>query len=107
MPSSSKASDVACRLPKRRRHGLPRCERSMPEPKVSEPKVAVIVFPGTNSETETVDACQDAGMDAELFWWSEDPERLRGFDAYVIAGGFAHEDRVRAGAIAAKSPVVS
>lgn len=72
-----------------------------------DPKVAVIVFPGTNSEVETVDACRDAGMDARLFWWSEDPETLRGFDAYVIAGGFAHEDRVRAGAIAAKSPVVA
>ena len=69
-----------------------------------DPKVAVIVFPGTNSEVETVDACRDAGMDARLFWWSEDPQALREFDAYVIAGGFAHEDRVRAGAIAAKSP---
>ena len=72
-----------------------------------EPRVAVIVFPGTNSETETVDACCDAGMDARLFWWSEDPESLRGFDGYVLAGGFAHEDRVRAGAIAAKSPIVA
>jgi phosphoribosylformylglycinamidine synthase len=70
------------------------------------PKVAVVVFPGTNSEDETVDACRDAGMDARLFWWSEDPERLRSFDAYVFSGGFAHEDRVRAGAIAAKSRIV-
>ena len=72
-----------------------------------EPKVAVIVFPGTNSEVETVDACRDAGMDARLFWWSEDPQTLRAFDAYVIAGGIAHEHRVRAGANAAKSPNVS
>jgi phosphoribosylformylglycinamidine synthase len=72
-----------------------------------KPRVAVVVFPGTNSEAETVDACRDAGMDARLFWWSEDPEALRGFDGYVLAGGFAHEDRVRAGAIAAKSPIVS
>jgi phosphoribosylformylglycinamidine synthase I len=70
------------------------------------PKVAVVVFPGTNSEDETVDACRDAGMDARLFWWSEDPETLRSFDAYVFSGGFAHEDRVRAGAIAAKSRIV-
>ena len=71
-----------------------------------KPTVAVIVFPGTNSETETVDACRDAGMDARLFWWWEDPNILRTFDAYVIAGGFAHEDRVRAGAVAAKDPIV-
>jgi phosphoribosylformylglycinamidine synthase subunit PurQ / glutaminase len=72
-----------------------------------DPTVAVIVFPGTNSESETVDACRDAGLDARLFWWSEHPHDLRAFDAYVLAGGFAHEDRVRAGAIAAKSPIVS
>jgi len=72
-----------------------------------DPKVAVIVFPGTNSEVETVDACRDAGMDARFFWWSQDLQDLRDFDAYVMAGGFAHEDRVRAGAIAAKSPIVS
>ena len=71
-----------------------------------KPTVAVIVFPGTNSEVETVDACCDAGMDAQLFWWWEDLETLRAFDAYVIAGGFAYEDRVRAGAIAAKDPIV-
>jgi phosphoribosylformylglycinamidine synthase len=70
-------------------------------------RVAVVVFPGTNSEEETVDACRDAGMDARLFWWSEDPQSLRDFDAYVFSGGFAHEDRVRAGAIAAKSPLVA
>jgi len=71
-----------------------------------KPTVAVIVFPGTNSEVETVDACRDAGMDARLFWWWEDLGALRAFDAYVIAGGFAHEDRVRAGAVAAKDPIV-
>ena len=74
---------------------------------MAKSSIAVIVFPGTNSETETVDACRDAGMDARLFWWWEAPETLRRFDAYVIAGGFAHEDRVRAGAVAAKDPIVS
>lgn len=73
----------------------------------AHPSVAVIVFPGTNSEDETVDACRDAGMNARLFWWSESPEGLRDFDGYVFSGGFAHEDRVRAGAIAAKSPLVA
>jgi phosphoribosylformylglycinamidine synthase I len=70
-------------------------------------RVAVIVFPGTNSEQETVDACRDAGMDTQLFHWSQDPKQLRSFEAYVLPGGFAHEDRVRAGAIAAKSSLVS
>jgi phosphoribosylformylglycinamidine synthase subunit PurQ / glutaminase len=72
-----------------------------------EAKVAVVVFPGTNSEDETLDACRDAGMDAALYWWSDDHAGLGNFDAYVMCGGFAHEDRVRAGAIAAKSPLVA
>jgi phosphoribosylformylglycinamidine synthase len=74
---------------------------------MNAPLVAVVVFPGTNSEVETVDACRDAGMDAQLFHWSRQPTQLRDFDAYVLPGGFAHEDRVRAGAIAAKSAIVS
>lgn len=70
---------------------------------MSKPRVAVLVFPGTNSEEETVDACRDAGMDARPILWSEPPSDLRSYQAYVIPGGFAYEDRVRAGAIAAKS----
>jgi len=70
---------------------------------MSKPRVAVLVFPGTNSEEETVDACRDAGMDARAILWSEPPADLRSYQAYVIPGGFAYEDRVRAGAIAAKS----
>ena len=72
-----------------------------------QPRVAVLVFPGTNSEEETVDACVDAGMDARVVPWSDPPRDLRDYQGYVIPGGFAYEDRVRAGAIAAKSPSVA
>ncbi|MBC5823772.1 MAG: phosphoribosylformylglycinamidine synthase I [Candidatus Eremiobacteraeota bacterium] len=70
-------------------------------------KVAVLVFPGTNSEEETVAACADAGMDACLINWNQPPENLTDYDGFVLPGGFAHEDRVRAGAIAARSSMVS
>jgi len=63
-------------------------------------RVAVLVFPGTNSEDETLRLLRDCGGDAELVHWSK-AETLAGFDGYVLPGGFAHEDRVRAGAIAA------
>jgi phosphoribosylformylglycinamidine synthase len=63
-------------------------------------KVAVLVFPGTNSEDETLRILRDCGADAEIVHWSR-AESLPGFSAYVLPGGFAHEDRVRAGAIAA------
>ncbi len=72
-----------------------------------QPRVAILVFPGTNSEEETYDAVRDAGMDARLFLWSDAASDLRAYDGYVLPGGFAHEDRVRAGAIAAKSPAVA
>jgi len=63
--------------------------------------VGVLVFPGTNSEDETLRACREAGATAELVHWNADLDAVRKFDAYVLPGGFAYEDRVRAGAIAA------
>jgi len=64
-------------------------------------RVGVLVFPGTNSEDETVRACRAAGLDTQLVHWNADLDAVRAFDAYVLPGGFAYEDRVRAGAIAA------
>jgi len=64
------------------------------------PQVAVVVFPGTNSEDETLRALHAVGLEAELVHWSA-PESLARFDAYVLPGGFAYEDRIRAGAVAA------
>jgi phosphoribosylformylglycinamidine synthase len=63
-------------------------------------RIAVLVFPGTNSEDETLRLLRDCGGDADLVHWTQ-AERLREYDAYVLSGGFAYEDRVRAGAIAA------
>ena len=64
------------------------------------PRVAILVFPGTNSEDETLRAVRAVGLDGELVHWSQ-PEKLARFDAYILPGGFAHEDRIRAGAVAA------
>ncbi len=63
-------------------------------------KIAVLVFPGTNSEDETLRVLRDCGGDAELVHWSR-VQALPKYDAYVLPGGFAYEDRIRAGAIAA------
>jgi len=64
-------------------------------------RVGVLVFPGTNSEEETLRACRAVDLDASLVPWNADLAVARGYDAYVLPGGFAYEDRVRAGAIAA------
>ena len=63
--------------------------------------VGVLVFPGTNSEEETVRACWAVGLEAQLVRWNADLDDVRAHAAYVLPGGFAYEDRVRAGAIAA------
>lgn len=68
-------------------------------------RIAVPVFPGTNSEDETVRLLRDCGGDAELVHWSQ-AERLGDYDAYVLSGGFAYEDRIRAGAIAAHDRIM-
>jgi phosphoribosylformylglycinamidine synthase I len=74
---------------------------------MKRPRVAIVVFPGTNSEAETLDACVAAGLDARNVLWSEPPSDLRSYDAFILPGGFAYEDRVRAGAVAAKSASVA
>lgn len=63
-------------------------------------RIAVLVFPGTNSEEETLRVLRDCGGDAEIVHWSR-TRALPSFDAYVLPGGFAYEDRIRAGAVAA------
>jgi phosphoribosylformylglycinamidine synthase subunit PurQ / glutaminase len=68
-------------------------------------RIAVPVFPGTNSEDETVRLLRDCGGDAELVHWSR-PQRLADYDAFVLSGGFAYEDRIRAGAVAAHDRIM-
>jgi phosphoribosylformylglycinamidine synthase I len=68
-------------------------------------RIAVPVFPGTNSEDETVRLLRDCGGDAELVHWSQ-AEQLSDYDAFVLSGGFAYEDRIRAGAIAAHDHIM-
>jgi phosphoribosylformylglycinamidine synthase len=70
-------------------------------------KIAVLQFPGTNCEFETLVAVKAVGMDGELFRWNRSAAELSGFDGFVIPGGFSYQDRVRAGAIASKEPVMS
>lgn len=70
-------------------------------------RVAVLQFPGVNCEAETLRAVQRVGLEAELFRWTRAAEELSAFDAYVLPGGFAFQDRVRAGALPAKDPLVA
>jgi phosphoribosylformylglycinamidine synthase len=68
-------------------------------------KVAVIRFPGTNCEFDVVEAVTSLGGHAEIVF--HDETSLGGADAVVVAGGFAHGDYLRPGAIARFSPVMA
>lgn len=72
----------------------------------THPKVAVILFPGSNCELEALRACKRSSMNATLFRWNEDKNKLRHFDAFIIPGGFSYEDRGRSGIVAAKDPIM-
>ena len=68
-------------------------------------KVAVIVFPGTNCESDIVLGLKRVGIESEKVWHKQGD--LSGFDAVVIPGGFAFVDYLRPGAIARFSPIMS
>ena len=70
-------------------------------------KIAVMQFPGTNCEFETLVAVKEVGMAGELFRWNRPAGELSSFDGFVIPGGFSYQDRVRAGVIASKEPVLA
>ncbi|HEX5633203.1 MAG TPA: phosphoribosylformylglycinamidine synthase subunit PurQ, partial [Gemmatimonadales bacterium] len=69
-------------------------------------RVAVVQLPGVNCESETLRALARVGLPAETFRWTRPADELRAYDAYVLPGGFSYQDRVRAGALAAKDPLL-
>lgn len=73
---------------------------------MSGPRVAVVQMPGVNCEAETVRALERAGLAGEIFRWTRAARELADFAAYVLPGGFSYQDRVRAGSLAAKHPLV-
>ena len=73
---------------------------------MSRVRIAVLQFPGLNCESETLRELQRVDLSASIVRWNENPARLREFAGFVIPGGFSYQDRVRAGAIAAKSSLL-
>lgn len=69
------------------------------------PRVSVVQFPGSNCEYETARALRPLGFEVEVVRWNR-PRRMRGSRAVVLPGGFSFEDRVRAGAVAAKERIM-
>jgi phosphoribosylformylglycinamidine synthase subunit PurQ / glutaminase len=70
------------------------------------PRIAVVQFPGTNCERETVrELSAYAECPVDLIWHA-DPFPVAQHAAVVLPGGFAHGDHLRAGAIARFSAVM-
>jgi phosphoribosylformylglycinamidine synthase subunit PurQ / glutaminase len=68
-------------------------------------RFAIVVFPGSNCDHDAYHATTAViGQQAELIWHKETD--LRGADAVILPGGFAHGDYLRTGAIARFSPIM-
>ncbi len=59
-----------------------------------EMKIAVMQFPGTNCEFETLVSVKEVGMEGEIFRWNRPEGEMSGFDGFIIPGGFSYQDRV-------------
>lgn len=68
-------------------------------------KVGVIVFPGSNCDRDMYHVLTDVfKLDTEYFW--HEKSLPKNIDAVVLPGGFSYGDRLRAGVIAAHSPII-
>ena len=68
------------------------------------PRVAVLVFPGSNDDRDAALALEGLGADPLLVWHAE--RKLPEVGAVVLPGGFSYGDYLRAGAIARFSPAL-
>ncbi|HOK22510.1 MAG TPA: phosphoribosylformylglycinamidine synthase subunit PurQ [Candidatus Hydrothermia bacterium] len=68
-------------------------------------KVGVVIFPGTNCDSETYYALKElVGFDTGFVWHEE--VDIRKYSLIILPGGFSYGDYLRPGALAKVSPVV-
>jgi phosphoribosylformylglycinamidine synthase len=68
-------------------------------------KIGITVFPGSNCDRDVRHILKNIlNVDAEFIWHKSS---IGEFDSIIIPGGFTYGDRLRAGAIAAHSPIMS
>jgi len=68
-------------------------------------KVGVIIFPGSNCDRDMFHVLSDVfNLNTQYYWHEKGlPDNI---DAVILPGGFSYGDRLRAGVIAANSPVI-
>jgi phosphoribosylformylglycinamidine synthase len=70
-------------------------------------KAAVVVFPGSNCDRDCKYAIERTTGASVAMVWHAQTELPDGLDLIVLPGGFAYGDYLRAGAMAALSPVMN
>ena len=69
-------------------------------------RAAVIQFGGSNCDRDVVHVIEEVcGADADLIWYKDG--LTRSYDAIILPGGFSYGDYLRAGAIAARTPIMA
>jgi phosphoribosylformylglycinamidine synthase subunit PurQ / glutaminase len=68
------------------------------------PRIAVVVFPGSNDDRDAALALEGLGAEPVLHWHGD--SELPDVGAVVLPGGFSYGDYLRAGAIARFSPAM-
>src|SRR3989454_5907649 len=69
-------------------------------------RFGVVIFPASNCDRDCVHVLHTVlGQEVEEIWHEE--RSLDGLDAVVLPGGFAYGDYLRAGAVAARAPVMT
>ena len=69
-------------------------------------RAAVVVFPGSNADTEMVRTLRDVCGAPTAVVWHTETALPAGTDLIALPGGFAYGDYLRCGAIAKVSPIV-
>ncbi|MDJ0977003.1 MAG: phosphoribosylformylglycinamidine synthase subunit PurQ [Erythrobacter sp.] len=69
-------------------------------------KTAVITFPGSNCDRDMAVAIEAVTGNAPTRVWHGDADLPAGLDFIALPGGFSYGDYLRAGAMAAKSPIM-
>jgi len=69
------------------------------------PRIGVVTFPGSLDDRDALRAVATMGGDPVALWHA-DPD-LRGAAAVILPGGFSYGDYLRAGAIAARAPIMA
>jgi phosphoribosylformylglycinamidine synthase subunit PurQ / glutaminase len=68
-------------------------------------KLGVVVFPGSNCDTDGGNAWEEIGLGKAVYLWHESRD-LQGVDAVLLPGGFSYGDALRAGALARFAPIM-